>query len=1076
MSLTPSFSLALDRNYEVVNRYKSTTFTVYANSLLGFASTVSLSCSVVSGSGWAGTISFNKTSLTPSDYATMTVNVGSTTPGNFTLRVSGVSGSTTKTVDLTLVVLPATQYTLGMTFRDSNGNAINSFIVDENSSYSFVIKVFPVDIDTYPNNVNLSYTLERSDSGVTVSFNPSTLSGGFTKNSPATSNATIAITTLSYVNNIIYVTATDASNGSIYTTNVIYIEKRYPASLGLDNPPGPPSPPTGLTATGKPGSILLAWNANSEADFDHYEIWKGTSSGGESFFCNNASNSYVDINVSQGNTYYYKVKAVDRVGNKSDFSNEASASPLPTDIDIVPGPPSVPQNVTAVGVELGVIVSWSPNSEADLDHYEVWRGTSSGGETFYANTGNTRFVDYAVSLGVTYYYKIRAVDFAGNKSGFSSEVSASPIPLKTLDLNIEVKPWVSNLKIWEDSSTRGKFYWAAQDGSSDATITFADGTTRMITKNLTGTTFANGVWYFYWTDADTSLHYSQTYSNAVGVGKGLVAIADVNTSLGPSTILMFDSYKPTIGSGVIQANTIIGNMIQAGTITADKLRVKGIFLDSFTWYNNNPSAGYIAWSSGNIIYNGTKYSISSGYTNNVYVIWNVGSTSFTTSNDAPAGGEGVFLIAINDNGTYHLAENMTRIEGNMIRTGSIKADQIAAGAITSDKIVAGAITSDKITSNQIYGKDIRTAQNVGEVGGPAGIRMTPSELAGYSGGTTKTWYVQSSDGKLYAGGGSVILDNNGISIKGSNHIGFYNTSGGTEGWLNALTGQFVLFGVNDLVLISNSGDIYLSPYNLIYSQNFVPRSTNTYSLGNSSYKWKDIFLSGNAYVDGTVSSPNATFNGGTVTITPSGTTYPWIFTYDGSDPCLRSNTGNYGKLGTSTYYLYYIYSKYGDFSYLSPREGDGTGAIGFSTLKWYTIWVNNVQASKLYGTVGLPQPLKRPLKGLDDLKAVQFREDGLPVEKSLPTHISNEIDEVRERIRREKIAEKSRENRGQEIKSLELTEDDEKEIEEKVNEIINSDTVNICHTVGWLIQCIKQLSDKVEELENKIRVLEGNKP
>jgi len=107
---------------------------------------------------------------------------------------------------------------------------------------------------------------------------------------------------------------------------------------------------------------------------------------------------------------------------------------------------------------------------------------------------------------------------------------------------------------------------------------------------------------------------------------------------------------------------------------------------------------------------------------------------------------------------------------------------------------------------------------------------------------------------------------------------------------------------------------------------------------------------------------------------------------------------------------------------------------------------------------------------------IQFREDGLPVEKSLPTHISNEIDEVRERIKREKIAEKSRENRGQEIKSLELTEDDEKEIEDEVNKAINSDTVNICHTVGWLIQCIKQLSDKVEELENKIRVLEGNKP
>jgi hypothetical protein len=195
-------------------------------------------------------------------------------------------------------------------------------------------------------------------------------------------------------------------------------------------------------------------------------------------------------------------------------------------------------------------------------------------------------------------------------------------------------------------------------------------------------------------------------------------------------------------------------------------------------------------------------------------------------------------------------------------------------------------------------------------------------------------------------------------------------------------------------------------------------------------------------VSGTVYSPNATFNGGTVTITPSGTSHPWIFTYYGTDPCLRSDANNYGVLGSDSYYLWKIY-------------------------------VNTVNASKLYGTVGLPQPLKRPLKGLEDLKMVQFREDGLPVEKSLPTHIVSEVDRVREEIRSRKIAEKAN---SKENASLNLSEVEEKEIEDEVNKVINSDTVNICHTVGWLIQCIKQLSDKVEELENKIRVLEGNKP
>jgi hypothetical protein len=219
---------------------------------------------------------------------------------------------------------------------------------------------------------------------------------------------------------------------------------------------------------------------------------------------------------------------------------------------------------------------------------------------------------------------------------------------------------------------------------------------------------------------------------------------------------------------------------------------------------------------------------------------------------------------------------------------------------------------------------------------------------------------------------------------------------------------------------------------------------------------------------------NATISGGTVTITPSGASYPWIFTYDGSDPCLRSNTGNWGKLGTSTYYLYWIYSNVAYHDFVYPKSGNNTGRIGDSSLYWYAIYVTTVNASKLYGTVGLPQPLKRPLKGLEDLKMVQFREDGLPLEKTLPTHIANEIDEVKERVRREKIEIKKMKER--ETKSLELTEEDEKEIEDTVNKIVDSDTINICHTIGWLIQCIKQLTDKVEQLENKIKVLESNKP
>jgi fibronectin type 3 domain-containing protein len=931
MSLTQSFEVGIDSTQKFVEQQHSVTFTIYSSSILGFSGTVTLSCSVISGSGWAGSYSFLSGSISTPGSTTLTVNALSSTEGKYTLRVTGTSGSIVKTVDFNVIVLKGKQYRVGMSISDDSGNPCNGRVIEENNTYTFYGTLYPIDVSIYPNNVLMTYTLERSDANLTVSINPPTVNSGFTKDSPASITIQVSTgTALTYSENIIYIIATDAVDSDNFTKNMLYVNKKYPLNPELDNPIGPPAAPTNLVATGKTSSVQLMWDANTEADLDHYEVWKGTSSGGETKYVDCGTNFFLDTNVVIGTPYYYKVKAVDRVGNISNFSNEASATPGPLssdEKDTTPGPPATPTGLTATPRELAILLTWSPNTENDMSYYKIYRSTSPGAETFYASSNTTYFLDYQVSLSVTYYYKIRAVDQAGNESPLSAEVYASPLPIKTLDLNIEIKPWVSNLKIWESSSTRGKFYWAAQDGSSDATITFADGTTRTVTKNLTGTTFSNGVWYFYWISSDTSLHYSQTYSDAVGEGKGLVAIADVSTSVGPSSILMFDSYKPTIGSGVIQANSIIGNMVQAGTITADKLNVVGIYLDSMTWYSNNPSTGYIKWSDGYVVYKGSKVSIPSNYTNLTYVIWTYGNTSFSSTNDAPPGGGDTFLVATNDNGVPHLMQNLTRIDGGTIRTGSITADQISAGAITSDKI----------TTDQIYGKDIRTAQNVGQTGGPAGIRMTSSELAGYSGGTTKTWYAQSSDGVMYAGGGKVRLDNEGMKLySGSTLIGraddlgytVYDTSGNkkaeintsgvtvygnyiwlklgttTYGLINAATNQLQISGLgsstkivlnssagvevapdlnadkniylpaasNGYGVASSSGDLLLKPSGSVRSCGHILPSTgmggdnsNAWDLGTSSNKWRTLYLSGNANVGGDVIVPYASTGHGIAT-------------------------------------------------------------------------------------------------------------------------------------------------------------------------------------------------------------------
>ena len=45
--------------------------------------------------------------------------------------------------------------------------------------------------------------------------------------------------------------------------------------------------------------------------------------------------------------------------------------------------------------------------------------------------------------------------------------------------------------------------------------------------------------------------------------------------------------------------------------------------------------------------------------------------------------------------------------------------------------------------------------------------MNAAELAGYSGGTTKEFYLEAATGKAMAGGGAVIFDTSGVTFVGA---------------------------------------------------------------------------------------------------------------------------------------------------------------------------------------------------------------------------------------------------------------------------------------------------------------------
>jgi len=192
------------------------------------------------------------------------------------------------------------------------------------------------------------------------------------------------------------------------------------SSYPLDLPPGAP---TGLlAATGSAeGEIDLSWSPNPEPDVDHYKLERDMTGAFTSptFIDDIPGMSHTDTGLIPGETYYYRVYAVDGGEGTSNPSGVGSADAL----DL---PPAAPTGLAAVeGLEEGEVeVSWDANSESDLDHYRVERDTSAlfGPDTESVDEGGTSLLDSGLEAD-TYYYRVFAVDANGLESDASDTVS-----------------------------------------------------------------------------------------------------------------------------------------------------------------------------------------------------------------------------------------------------------------------------------------------------------------------------------------------------------------------------------------------------------------------------------------------------------------------------------------------------------------------------------------------------------------------------------------------------------------------------------------------------------------------------
>jgi subtilase family serine protease len=86
-----------------------------------------------------------------------------------------------------------------------------------------------------------------------------------------------------------------------------------------------PGAPTGLTARSGNAQVALSWNASAGAT--SYRLYRSTTSGGETLYRSGlTATTFTDTGLTNGTTFFYKVSALNSVG-ESAKSSEASATP-----------------------------------------------------------------------------------------------------------------------------------------------------------------------------------------------------------------------------------------------------------------------------------------------------------------------------------------------------------------------------------------------------------------------------------------------------------------------------------------------------------------------------------------------------------------------------------------------------------------------------------------------------------------------------------------------------------------------------------------------------------------------------
>ncbi|MFL5306458.1 MAG: fibronectin type III domain-containing protein [Polyangia bacterium] len=250
------------------------------------------------------------------------------------------------------------------------------------------------------------------------------------------------------------VRATDAAGNLSGYSNIVSVTPANPDT-------SPPTAPANLMAVATSATqVALSWTAatdNTAVTSYLVERCQGAACTSFAQVGTSPAAMFADLGLSQGTAYSYRVRASDAAGNLGRYSSVATATTT-TSTDVQP--PSAPAGLTATATSgTQINLAWTAaTDDVGVTGYRVERcqGAACTAFTQLAVATAVTFSDTGLAAGVSYSYRVRASDAAGNLGGYSNVATATTL---TADTTPPTAP--SNVVATPVSGTRITLTWTA---------------------------------------------------------------------------------------------------------------------------------------------------------------------------------------------------------------------------------------------------------------------------------------------------------------------------------------------------------------------------------------------------------------------------------------------------------------------------------------------------------------------------------------------------------------------------------------------------------------------------------------